>query len=189
MENGVEALKIAFAIMMLIMALSLSISSFSRANQAVTSIVNLNDRETEYNYINPQGLTRTVGVETIVPIMYKAYKENFEVRFYDRDGEPITIYYETDATGNLTGNEVTSIDGSEVFGSAEEAKKHLDQILGPDADVEERYKEQIYYTEGFYDYLLRERFTEELGEYYQNDSEDTPEANKTKKRIIIYTQI
>lgn len=189
MENAVEALKIAFAILMFVMALSLGISSISKANNALTAIVSYNDRETEYNYVKAQGLTRTVGVETIVPIMYKAYKENYEVRFYDEKGKPLIIYHETDATGNLTGNEVTSIDGSEVFASAKDAEEHLNQILGPLSKVETKYKKQIYYSDGFYKYLLDKQFKEELGEYYQNDSEETPEANKVKKRIITYTLV
>ena len=196
MENAVEALKIAFAILMFIMALSLGISSISKANNALTAIVNYNDRETEYNYVKTQGLTRTVGVETIVPIMYKAYKENFEVRFYDRDGKtPLAIYYATDSNGNKKTDDelnyiiVSTIDGSEVFASAKDAEEHLDQILGNPNDLEEKYKNQKYHSDGFYKYLLNKQFKEELGEYYQNDSEETPEANKVKKRIITYTLI
>ena len=79
MENVAEALKIAFAIMMFIMALSLSISSISQANSAVTAIIGYNDRETNYSYVEPSSSNRTVGVETIIPTMYKAYKENLEM--------------------------------------------------------------------------------------------------------------
>lgn len=53
MENAVEALKIAFAVMMFVLALSLSVFTFSRANSAVTAIINMRDRETQYNYVKP----------------------------------------------------------------------------------------------------------------------------------------
>ena len=177
MENAVEALKIAFAVMMFVMALSLSIFSLSQANVAVTSIIGLNDRETEYNYVEPSGNTRIVGVETIVPTMYKAYQENFEIYFLDSSGNPLIIYYETDQAGNRRkdedGNdiEISYINGSEVFANAEEAISHLNQILG----------------EGFYNYLAGAKFKEELGEYYVNDNENTPDVNKTKKRVVTYT--
>lgn len=195
MENAVEALKIAFAVLMFVMALSLGISSISKANSAVEAVTKLNDRETEYSYVRSSGgLTRTVGAETIVPIMYKAYKENFEVRFLDKNGNGITIYYATDVNGNTkkdaSGNiiKVTSINGTEVFANAQEAEEHLTQILGPKSKVKDKYKNQICYDVGFYDYLKGKKFTEELGEYYQNDDANVPEANKVKKRIITYTE-
>ena len=183
MENAVEALKIAFAVMMFVMALSLSIFSLSQANAAVTSIIGLNDRETEYNYVEPSGNTRIVGVETIVPTMYKAYQENFEIYFLASDGiTPLTIY-------NDDGIEIgiNHIDGSEVFANAEEAISHLNQILGPSSEVEEEYENQIYYADGFYNFLVDKEFEEELGEYYVNDNENTPDVNKTKKRVVTYT--
>lgn len=198
MENAVEALKIAFAVMMFIMALSLSIFSLSQANNAVTAITSLNDRETEYSYVEPSSNTRIVGVETIVPTMYKAYKENFKIYFVKKDGTPLAIYYATDDFGNRKtdehGNpmEISYIDGSEVFANAQEAVEHLDYILWgnpnniPD-DRNKKYKNQRYHSNGLYDFLSGKQFKEELGEYYENDSEDTPEVNKAKTRVITYT--
>lgn len=195
MENAVEALKIAFAMLMFVMALSLGISSISKANSTVEAITKLNDRETDYSYVTPSAnFSRTVGVETIIPILYKAYIENFEVKFYDKDGTtPLAIYYATDSNGNRKKDDnandiiVSGIDGSEVFGSADEAISHLNQILGPKKKVSAKYSNQICYDDGFYDFLCGKKFTEELGEYYQNDTEETPEANKVKKRVITYT--
>lgn len=198
MENAVDALKIAFAIMMFVAALSLSIFSLSKANSAVTAIIGLNDRELEYNYVEPNPTnTRTVGVETIVPTMYKAYKENFQIYFYDNMNNPLIIYYSIDSGGNRKkdkdGNEIgiNYIDGSEVFGSAQEAEAHLNRILGNPNTVDEKYKKQLNetYTDGLYKYLAEHKFTEQIGEYYQNDSENTPEVNKTKTRVITYTLI
>ena len=197
MENAADALKIAFAIIMFVMALSLSISFLSQANAAVTAIISLNDRETDYNYIEPNSAnTRIVGAETIVPTMYKAYKENFQIYFYDDMNNPLVIYYATDSVGNRkvdkAGNEIgiNYIDGSEVFGSAKEAEAHLNRILGNPNNVDEKYKEELNkddYRDGFYKYLSQHKFTEQIGEYYQNDSENTPEANKSKTRVITYT--
>ena len=87
MENAVDALKIAFGVMMFVLALTLSISSFSKANSAVTAITRMNDRETEYTYIEPTASrARIVGVEAIVPSMYRAYYENIEIKFLDSTG-------------------------------------------------------------------------------------------------------
>lgn len=195
MENAVDALKIAFAIMMFVMALSLSISSLSQANAAVTAIISLNDRETDYNYIEPNSTnTRIVGAETIVPTMYKAYKENFQIYFYDDKGDPLVIYYATDSVGNRkvdkAGNAIgiNYIDGSEVFGTAKEAEEHLNRILGNPSSVDAKYANQLngLYVDGLYKFLSKNKFIEQIGEYYQNDSENTPEANKSKTRVITY---
>lgn len=199
MENAVDALKIAFAMMMFVMALSLSMFSLSKANSAVTAIISLNDREIEYNYVDPNPTnTRTVGVETIVPTMYKAYKENFQIYFLDKNNKPLIIYYAIDSGGNRKKDEsghdigINCIDGSEVFGSAKEAEDHLNRILGNPNTVDIKYKKQlnlISYPNGLYKYLIGKKFTEQIGEYYQNDSENTPEVNKTKTRVVTYTLI
>lgn len=96
MENAVEALKIAFAVMMFVLALTLSISSFSSANSAVTSLISMNDRENEYTYVEPtEGLTRTVGIETVVASMYRAMEQNIEIYFKKSSGDLISLCKKT----------------------------------------------------------------------------------------------
>ena len=93
MENVAEALKMAFAVLMFVLALTLCISSFSQAREAVDSIITIKDRETSYTYVTAsKDGTRTVGAETIVPTLYKAYKENFEVHFLDIYGNKLILY-------------------------------------------------------------------------------------------------
>ena len=105
MENAVDALKMAFAVMVLMMALSVSIISFSNVKN-VSDIVLYSKDET--NYYDYQGATgkaaenRIVGLETIIPTLYKYYKENYTVVFrsanYDYNAgtfsnvEPLPVY-------------------------------------------------------------------------------------------------
>ena len=189
MENAVEALKIAFAVMMFVVALSLSISSLSQASSAVDAIINLNDRQTEYTYVEPTSSNRTVGVETVITSMYKAYQESFDIYFYKSNGDPLIIYNSKDGEGNLIG--INCINGSEVFANSEEAIEHLNQILGHPSHATEKYQNQLNneYTDGLYNFLSGKKFKEELGEYYITQSESTPDANKVKKRVITYTII
>lgn len=96
MENAVEALKIAFAVMMFVLALTLSISSFSSANSAVTSLISMNDRENEYTYVQPtEGLTRTVGIETVVASMYRAMEQNIAIYIKNAQGKTVSLCYKT----------------------------------------------------------------------------------------------
>ena len=50
MENAAEALKIAFSVIMFILALGMGVSSFSDANRAVLVITNERDREIEKGF-------------------------------------------------------------------------------------------------------------------------------------------
>jgi len=191
MENAAEALKIAFAVMMFTMALTLSISSFSSARQAAEAIIEMRDRETEYTYVEPtKNLTRTVGIETIVPSMYKAYKENIEIYFFDKNGKPLILYYKTDKEdpynrekdekGYDIGINYVNLD-LEQFGGPEEATKHLDDLLLGKTN-EEKYKKQIKHNEGLYNYLSKYTFEEKVGEYYKSTG-----TSKIKRRVITYT--
>lgn len=198
MENAVDALKIAFGVLMFVMALGLSISCFSQVSSTSTAIITMSDRETEYTYVRPSpGLTRTVGVETVVPMMYRAYKENFKIVFYESytdetNNVPLVLYRYTDDNGNsldkyyIDPEENTSSNNSivEAYANAEAAEAHLDAILGGKNKIEnmsnltdsqkEKYKKQLRSDSGgdsgLYSYLKDKEFTEYLGEYYQEDA-------------------
>ena len=84
----------------------------------------------------------------------------------------------------------------EVISTPAEAVNHINILLNKREsanNVENRYHEQFIYTQGLYDFLKDKKFEEQIGEYYQEDlgtggtSEDSIEANKTKKRVITYT--
>ena len=82
MENAVEALKMAAAVLVFVMALGISISSFSQARQTSQTIIQYSDRETTTQYVEDTGVkTRTVGVDTIIPTLYRVFDENYRIVF------------------------------------------------------------------------------------------------------------
>ena len=84
MENAVEALKIAFAVLIFIMALTVSIVSFNSVKSTADAILYMKDEANYYEYQEDSGKAaenRIVGLETIVPTLYKYYKENYTVVF------------------------------------------------------------------------------------------------------------
>lgn len=206
MENAVEALKIAFAVIMFVIALTLSISSFSQANMSVQTITTLRDRESNYTYVVPtEDFSRTVGIETVVSSMYRAYKENIEIYFFDANGEPFGLYYATDFDGSVkkdssgNGIEISCIDLAnsgnkgykETFASEEDAKEHLDIILGGNKvlnqkkeNIKDKYKNKLKHTDGLYEIFRNCKFKEKFGEYEQGSG---PNANNITKRVITYT--
>lgn len=202
MENAVEALKIAAGVLLFVLALTVSISCFSQANSSVTAIVNMRDRDRQilYDQIQPsKGLTRTVGVETIIPTMYKTYDEiNIEIFFKDSSGNPMPIYYELDAYGRIKTNDDGSFKTIDSILPAELNKERLDMILAgknnlPDYigdDMKEKYKNQYIYNDGFYDFLEGKNFEEKLGEYYQIDSSNSGSTStQIKRRVITYQEV
>lgn len=206
MENAVEALKIAAGVLLFVLALTVSISCFSQANRAVTSIVNMRDRDTQilYDQIKPSSrLTRTVGVETIVPTMYKAFLENIDIQFKDQNGNEIPIYYKL--TQNLKDgcytrykdNNEEEVKMSSIIEGQDsivdlDSEKNLDIILYGKSATQEgtetyKYNNIHYYNNGFYEYLKDRKFEEQLGEYYPIDTTNSGSTStQIKKRVITY---
>ncbi len=181
MENGIEALKIASGMLIFVLAITITISAFTSASQALNRIFTAQEAQ-EYvtdasgNYLNfvnfEEGVgTRIVKIDTIIPSIYRAYKENYAIYFYKADGTEFVLYEKAD------GEKVNYIDlQKEVYESAEKAIEHLDKLL---------------YTDGLYGRLKDKEFIEKLGEYYMDDTagaDGIAEVNKTKKRVITYTQ-
>lgn len=182
MENASEALYIAFAVMVFVLALTLTITSFSSLRETASSIIErdevldlvTDDTGNYINYIqgNPDSTNRIVGIETIIPSMYRAYKENYKIIFKFKESVDCFESHETGEDG------VYYIDlKDENYATSNEAKSNLDEIL----------------KNGLYDYLKDKTFKEELGQYYIEDEgkgvgEDFLDVNKTLKRIITYTE-
>ena len=113
MENAVDALKMGFAVLVFISALSLAIFSFTRVRETSAQITQEADIQEYYQQLslgdtgvasNNALSSRIVGVETIIPTLYRYYKENYTILFYvgynyNRENgtfsniEPMPIYY------------------------------------------------------------------------------------------------
>lgn len=125
MENAVEALKMAFAVILLTLALGLSINMFSKA-RATSDIVLRSSDETEYyDYMEYTDADKTgnrvVGMETIIPTLYKYNKERYKVIFkkgnYDYSNgnlsnvTPLEIYETTTNPSAWSNNYINDFDG------------------------------------------------------------------------------
>lgn len=127
MENAVEALKMAFAVMLLTLALSLSIAFFSKARSTSEIVLQSSDKMAYYDYTrydlpeDPSG-NRIVSYETIIPTLYKYNKERYKVVFkqgkYDSSTgtlselEPLQIYSTTTNPKNWNKNYINDYDGT-----------------------------------------------------------------------------
>lgn len=197
MENTVEAFILAFGVITLIIALSISISLLGQVNACSETILNNIDREEEYLYVENVGTERKVGIETIIPTIYRAYSENYRIEFYKKDKSTKYELYKKDLNGDgtISDNEiVNTIDlENENWADYKEFLQYLINGYSSSENNKNNYKNLEMYMkpDGLYNKLTDKTITEYLGEYYQEDiveTEDsnTSDANKTKKRVIVY---
>ena len=92
MENASEALKMAATILIFVVALSTTVVMFSQLNKVSSTILIGVDETKYYDYIESNEKTRIVGLETIIPTLYKYDKEKYTVLFLDTNGAPLKLY-------------------------------------------------------------------------------------------------
>lgn len=212
MENAAEALKMAGAIMLFVLALSVIIFSFNKVTTATDTIINYKDRETFYidsSFYYTNGITeRTVSLETMIPAIFRAYIENYKIVF---EGLQAPIYTLEDVTiKDSSGTIIRTIPSLEkrtldletnkdteyenvVLANDDQKREFLCgilyrdfQISGNQIEFERKFNVKLP-SQSLYDQLKNSyNITERLGVYYQNDSPDEPDVNKTEKRVIIY---
>ena len=99
MEHASEALKLAFAVIVFTIAISLTMSIFGKAKNTADVVLSSSDKleyyiENSYGISNFKSGNRIVGVETVIPTLYKYDKERYKIVFkkgnYDIDKDEIT---------------------------------------------------------------------------------------------------
>ena len=215
MENAAEALKMAAAVLIFVVALTVAINSFGQARQTAQLILDYTDREYDYTYVeenkdsNGDVMTeRIVGLESIIPTIYKAYRENFKIVFDGCEAllEDEGLFSEkNEDTGKM--EKVYKIDlENETIGTDTLKEQFLMAILyGNKIDDFQTIKDTFKKTgielnsKGLCDKINTSKFKEEIGIYYQEqagidntnttDTEEVPESNLTEKRVITYTPV
>ena len=222
MENAVDALKIAFAVFVFTMALSLAMYMLTMASETSDIVLQSSDVTALMEYIEVSdmiGEERIVGLETIIPTLYKYFKENYTVIFLNSDGTPMELY-ETQTNTDLwstgyinkyytdnTDTRVCSFDVDEETrrhepwtGNTNYYKMNLDMFLsgGPFVSPSGNGMDYDYSSSringwgnnSFIDEFSDSQFRESLGEYVYNEvSAVTANVQEKRKRVIIYTLV
>ena len=87
MENAVQAIRMGFSMFIFALALTTSMYIFSICGNTAQAIVYYSDEANYYDNISIKGETTTVrkvGFDTVIPTLYRYYKENFSVKIYDK---------------------------------------------------------------------------------------------------------
>lgn len=204
MENAADALKMAGAVLLFVLALSIIILAFGQVRQSADTIIDYKDRETFYidsdYYYTGETSERTVNLETIIPSVFRAYLENYKIVFEGTNIKPIYIIKQgnnliSKYSLDLETNKNTEYENV-VLADDDQKREFLCGILYGDFSIsgsktmfQNKFNVIIdnNQCESLYNQLKRATsITEYLGVYYQNDSPNEPNVNKTEKRVITY---
>ena len=213
MENATDALKMAAAVLIFVLAISITILSFGQVRQASDTILDYRDRETTYidgnYYYKTNGTERQVGLETVMPAVFRAYLENYKIVFDDgilSDG----VYQQEDETGSL--QVVNTIDLEDIALASNREEPFVMAILYGNkcenfSAIKTYFRKNMGISlneTGIYDKISNRKLKESIGIYYQNeisedgtvtpdpgedDTSSVPETNRTEKRVITYSII
>ena len=213
MENATDALHMAASVLIFVLALSISINAFGQARQTADTLVSYNDREYSYSYVeentDEEGnvLTeRLVGLDSIIPSIYKAYRENYKIVF--ENSETILDKNEglykkrNNKTGEYEPVFQIDLENESLAGEEQKLEFLMAIIYGDKIDNFDSVSDRVrnnsgisLNNNGLYDKInnRNRKFKEDIGIYYQEEAggvgEDVPEAKKNKKRVITYTLI
>ena len=79
MENAVDALKIAFAVFVFIVALTITFMMISQAKSTADYVLYYSDKTNFYNKLNTKEKNREVSVNTVIATLYRYYNETISV--------------------------------------------------------------------------------------------------------------
>ena len=177
MENAVEALKMAFAFLAFVLALTVSVIAFSNVKATSDVILYSKDETNYYDYIKDNNVSgrasenRVVGLETIIPTLYKYYKENYTVVFRE-------------ANYNETTGEFSNIKPLTIYKTPSRAKTSAGvQLWGKNYDTIMQNKYSPYFNGGYKESLNDSIFSFDLEEETLRHEPWTGTYAKTKENL------
>ena len=191
MENVADALKMAGEMLLFILALGICISSFSQARETSDALLRYTDREYVTQYQGVGTTQRVVGEETVIPTIYREYKERFKIYFYEADKSPLELY----TIENSQTHEETSVNAIDADRPAlgEDWQKDnfiMALLYGTNANLKDQYGNTISFDEfetslntgysiyhlnpnGIYDIIIKSnQFEEYFGVYYPSQARE-----------------
>ena len=198
-ENIADALKMAGSVLLFVMGLSIAILAFSQARESMDIVLSYSDRESlsiegdsRFYYLsNDNDTSRYVGKETIIPAIYRAYKENYKIVFKFPDDYYLFKKEVKNTEGLNKEKEISTLDlANQSLSSDLESRQFLNGIIYGVFTYEDGKTKTVC----LYNYLTEKekkyKIKESLETYYIEDVNETREkvnnVNKTEKRVITY---
>lgn len=95
MENVTRAFIISFSMLIFVIAFSFSMYLINKLTMTSDTLLETITTTKYYDNIKVSGegtTTRDVGIDTIIPTLYRYYKENYAVKILDSNGDLIQIF-------------------------------------------------------------------------------------------------
>ena len=163
-ENATHAINMAFAVIILVFALSISMLLFSRVSETADTLAFYSDSTKYYDNVelvkfcsacdesnsldekyctacnNPftsieddqtilKGTERYVSAETIIPTLYRYYRENFCVKIYDAGNNLIQVF-DVKLEGDVRAAVGDTVAGTSKMKTPKHKKNHaLDELF------------------------------------------------------------
>ena len=135
MENAVDAIKIAFGLLVFAIAIALTFSVVGQVRATSDIIFTLNDKTSFYEYATEidynTEINRIVGLETILPTIHRYAKEQYAVTIFDSQGNAI-VRYDLYTEGFMSNwNEILkrmNLNDENAINTYNQVKERLDQV-------------------------------------------------------------
>lgn len=196
MENAVDALKLGAFVMIFVIALSVSITTFSEARIASSILLDYRDREfwlgsSDYWHSETSNQSRLVGKESIIPSIYRAKTEKFKIVFEFKDDY---FLFSKKIDGVDTKINVVELETLESYGdSFINIVLYGDDNNGVKNDIQNAKNITFRDSLFLFERINNKQFQELPGEFYPSEAtagkSKVPEANREKKREITYHEI
>ncbi len=161
MENATEALKMAGAVLIFVLAISIIILAFGQVRETSDIILSYKDRETEYindeenRYYETNTSVRTVSLETVIPSIFRAYLENYKIVF---EGLNEPLYKIKNKDGQLVDKYTLDLETNQD-------KEYRNVVLGTDEQKKEFIKGILYHDfNGLDELKFNAKFFIQIGE-------------------------
>jgi hypothetical protein len=133
MENVSQALIMAFSVLVFVIALSVSMYALTNVNTTAKSIVYMSDKTNYYDNLSVTASDRTsrvVDSDTIIPTLYRYYKENFSVKIYDETSgtKELMQIFDIDTEGKIY--RASAMTSAQLTSSANREYKLLMEVYG-----------------------------------------------------------
>ena len=203
MENATDALIMAASVLLLIIALSVSISSFSKLRNQADEILyegdlyrmaKVGDEYLNYFSSSDENAVRAVGAETVIPTIMRLLKEQMD--FYIYDEELINKLNDVTNKENPIKDLITTIQaGKDTINTSAKKSDGTTVIIKPDNKIikfeltgSKWQKINDKSLGKLYDYLIDgdKKYYEYIGIYKENTGASS--ANKETRRVVTFVR-
>ena len=185
MENATDALIMAFAVFIFVIALTTSMTMFGNAKETSEHVFYMTDKTNFYQYEDseekgkiPTG--RIVSAETIIPTLYRYYKENFNVIILDKEFNTKAVYNLEEEVKKFN---KSAKDAPWLGNANKDTKLRIDIDLNGKEGMINGYKYTPQLSGGLLNYLTSHKFQEQFLEQRYSGKEVTSEDNETLELV------